>query len=168
VGSSSAAVFNFTIPRGDTGATGAPGAAGQGVPTGGATNSVLAKTSGVDYATAWTSSLTLTAVNLVGDSLTYSGTIAVDPATGTKKHITLGGNATISNPSSAVDMQVLIFRLRQDGTGSRLVTWDTKYRFGGDIPTPTLSTAANKIDRVCFEYVSADDKWDCISFIKGS
>ena len=64
-GTSSAAVFNFTIPQGIQGATGATGSqgpqgatgsqgpAGQGVPTGGATGQVLAKTSATDYATAW-------------------------------------------------------------------------------------------------------------------
>jgi hypothetical protein len=47
-GTSAAAVFQFGIPAGAT------GAAGVGVPTGGTTGQVLAKTSGVDYATAWT------------------------------------------------------------------------------------------------------------------
>jgi hypothetical protein len=55
-GTSSAAVFNFTIPRGDTGATGptgATGATGAGVPTGGTTGQILAKNSGTDYDTSW-------------------------------------------------------------------------------------------------------------------
>lgn len=43
-----------TGPQGPAGATGATGPAGQGVPTGGATGTVLEKTSGADYATAWT------------------------------------------------------------------------------------------------------------------
>lgn len=55
-GTSSAAVFNFTIPRGNTGATGptgATGATGAGVPTGGTTGQILAKNSGTDYDTSW-------------------------------------------------------------------------------------------------------------------
>lgn len=55
-GSSSAAVLDFTIPRGDPGTPGTPGtpgAAGQGVPVGGATGQVLAKNSGADYDTGW-------------------------------------------------------------------------------------------------------------------
>lgn len=55
-GTSSAAVFDFTIPRGDTGATGptgATGATGAGVPTGGTTGQILAKNSGTDYDTSW-------------------------------------------------------------------------------------------------------------------
>ena len=49
-GTSSAAVFDFTIPRGDTGATGATGA---GVAIGGTTGQVLVKASNVNYDTTW-------------------------------------------------------------------------------------------------------------------
>lgn len=55
-GTSSAAVLNFTIPRGDTGATGAQGAKGDtgaGVAAGGSTGQVLAKKSSTDYDTEW-------------------------------------------------------------------------------------------------------------------
>jgi Collagen triple helix repeat (20 copies) len=43
-----------TGPKGDTGDAGATGAAGPGVPTGGSTGQVLAKNSGTDYDTGWT------------------------------------------------------------------------------------------------------------------
>jgi collagen type I alpha len=49
-GTTAAAVFDFTIPRGDTGAT---GPVGPGVASGGVAGQVLIKQSGVDYATAW-------------------------------------------------------------------------------------------------------------------
>ena len=94
--------------------------------------------------------------------------MAIDAALGNKIAITLGGNATISNPTNAVDGRVPVFRLRQDGSGNRVPVWDTKYSFVGDLATVTLSTAADKIDRIAFEYDSTDDKWYCISFIKGS
>lgn len=42
-----------TGPQGPAGATGATGAAGIGVPIGGTTGQILAKTSGADYATQW-------------------------------------------------------------------------------------------------------------------
>jgi hypothetical protein len=47
VGTSSAAVFNFTIPQG------AAGANGQGVPTSGSTNDILVKNSSTNYDTKW-------------------------------------------------------------------------------------------------------------------
>jgi len=55
-GTSSAAVFNFGIPAGQTGATGATGAtgpAGPGVAVGGTTGQLLAKASGTNYDTTW-------------------------------------------------------------------------------------------------------------------
>jgi hypothetical protein len=110
------------------------------------------------------------ALDLTPEALTDGATIAVDAATGTKFAVTLGGNRTIENPTNAVDGRVIIFRLRQDGTGTRVVTWGSDYRFRGDLAAANvvLSTAANVVDRVAFEYVAADTKWDCISFVKGS
>jgi len=82
--------------------------------------------------------------------------------------VTLGGNRTIANPSGvAAAGQELRLRLKQDATGSRTVTWDTKYRFSTDIPRPTLSTAAGKTDYVRFIYNSDDDKWDCQQVVRG-
>lgn len=67
-GTAQAAVFNFTIPRGETGATGATGAQGEigptgatgpqgptgyGVKAGGSSGYVLAKASNTDYDTEW-------------------------------------------------------------------------------------------------------------------
>ena len=52
-GTTSAAVFNFTIPRGDQGPSGPIGPAGPGVAPGGTAGQVLIKQSSVDYATAW-------------------------------------------------------------------------------------------------------------------
>ena len=59
-GTSAAAVFNMGIPQGAvgstgaTGATGAVGAAGPGVAVGGTTGQLLAKASGTNYDTTWT------------------------------------------------------------------------------------------------------------------
>ena len=92
-GTSSAAVFDFTIPRGDVGATGATGATGPvgpGVATGGTTGQVLSKASGTNYDTTWstivpgdrylttsTTSLTINNGNktlTVGTGLSYTPT----------------------------------------------------------------------------------------------
>lgn len=53
VGTNSAAIFDFTIPRGDTGAQGPQGIPGAGVATGGSAGQVLIKLNSTDYATAW-------------------------------------------------------------------------------------------------------------------
>ena len=81
VGSLQDALFNFVIPRGDTGATGATGATGPqgpGVAAGGTVGQVLIKASSVDYATAWltlTGTGTVTSIDVSGGTtgLTFSG-----------------------------------------------------------------------------------------------
>lgn len=107
-------------------------------------------------------------VHLEVATITYGATMAIDAAAANKFHITLTGNGTISNPTNAVDGRVITFRLRQDGGGSRIPVWDTKYRFVGDLASVVLSTTGGAIDRLAFEYDSTDDRWDCISFLKGS
>jgi hypothetical protein len=109
-------------------------------------------------------------LDLSVQTLTDAATINVDAATSNKFHVTLGGNRTLANPTNAVDGRLVIFRLQQDATGNRVVTWGSDYRFGGDLAAANvvLSTAANITDRIAFEYHAADGKWDCVSFVRGS
>jgi hypothetical protein len=99
--------------------------------------------------------------------LTDAATIVVDASRGSTFDVTLGGNRTLGNPTGAVDCQRIMFRIRQDGTGSRTLTLDSKYRFGTDITTAVLSTTASKLDRLGVEYVAVDDKFDVIAFVRG-
>lgn len=99
--------------------------------------------------------------------LTDAATILVDAALGNIFTVTLGGNRTLGNPTGAVDGQKLLFRIKQDATGSRTLAFGTKYRFGTDITSLVLSTAANKLDRVGVEYHSTDDKFDIIAVTRG-
>jgi hypothetical protein len=171
-GSSSAAVFNFTIPRGDTGSTGPAGAAGQGVPTGGETNAILAKVSGVDYATTWTNTPILDGLTLRFRTITYAATIAVDLSLGSKKKVTLTGSPTISAPTGTpIDGAQLIFRIIQGGAGSHAITWDPVYKFRGPFAGIVWSTAVGAKDHVTFVYdadATPSPEWDCLSFAKGS
>jgi hypothetical protein len=57
---------------GTPGATGSQGPAGQGVPTGGSTGQVLAKTSGTDYATAWVPSAPAVGLVSISDTVPAS------------------------------------------------------------------------------------------------
>ena len=105
-GTSGAAVFDFTIPRGDvgaTGATGATGAVGPGVAVGGTTGQLLAKASGTNYDTTWTTvvpgdrylttsttSLTLSNANktlTVGTGLSYTPTQNITIAYNASNHM---------------------------------------------------------------------------------
>lgn len=92
-------------------------------------------------------------------TLTYGTSIAVNAALGNAFNLTLtASTGTIANPSNAVDGQVIRFRIKQDGTGSRTVAWGTAYDFGTG-SAPTLSTGANKLDIVAWEYSASISKW---------
>jgi len=81
-------------------------------------------------------------------SLTDGSSITVDFASASHFTVTLGGNRTITNTntSSAVGSSGSIFII-QDGTGSRTASFQSYYKFPGGT-APTLSTAANAVDRL--------------------
>jgi len=109
-------------------------------------------------------------LDIAVETITYAGTMAVDAATSNKKYIVLTGNSTISNPTNPVNGRMLMFRLRQDATGSRTITWGSNYRFRGDLilANIVLSTTPAMIDRIAFEYDVTDDRWDAVSFLRVS
>lgn len=100
-------------------------------------------------------------------TLTDASTITVNAALGNTFDVTLGGNRTLGNPSNSTTGQKILFRIKQDGTGSRTLAYDTKYRFGTDIPSITLTTTASKTDFIGCVYNVTDDKWDVVSVVKG-
>lgn len=100
-------------------------------------------------------------------ALTDVATIVVDASLGNVFTVTLGGNRTLGAPSNPSNGQKILFRVRQDATGSRTLAYNAVYRFSTDIPSPTLTTAINKTDYLGFIYTSADTKWDCIGVVKG-
>lgn len=89
-----------------------------------------------------------------------TGTVTVNWATANVQKITATGNFTIafSNPGN---FERLLLIIKQDGTGSRTVTWPTTIRWlngtgATDSTTdkPTLTTTANKEDVFSFYYDS--------------
>jgi hypothetical protein len=73
--------------------------------------------------------------------------ITVNLANGTVQNLTLTGNATITMPT-AVAGKSFILMLRQDGAGSRSVTWATVVWPGGT--APTITGTASKMDMYSF------------------
>lgn len=130
----------------------------------GQNNQVLTWSSG---APAWASAPAPTPLAQTVVTLTDAATISVNASQGNIFRVTLGGNRTLGNPTSATDGQILQFEIKQDGTGGRTISFDTKYRFSADLTQPTLSTGANKLDRLLFIYRSGDDKFDCLAVNKG-
>jgi hypothetical protein len=134
-------------PTGSTGATGATGSTGS-TGAAGASN--------------------LTAVTTV---LTDASTVAVNASLGNHFRLTftsgIGNTRIMGAPSSPTDGQKITFEFIQDGTGSRLVTWNAAYVFGLGLPTPVLTTTANKRDYVGFIYSGSVSAWECVAFANG-
>lgn len=79
---------------------------------------------------------------------------------------TMTGNTTLGF-HSGVDGQKFIVEITQDGTGSRILSFDSSVRLGTDISSVVLTTTANKTDRIGFIYNSTAGKYDVIAVIKG-
>ena len=95
--------------------------------------------------------------------MTDGATITPNADTTDVGKVTLGGNRTMAAPSGTpVAGQKLILRLKQDGTGTRTITWNSIYRFAAGT-APTLTTAINKTDYLGFIYNADDTKWDCVA-----
>ncbi len=109
-------------------------------------------------------------------ALTDASTITVDASLGhpsipTVFAVTLGGNRTMGAPSNATDGQRILFRIRQDGTGSRTITWTSGsggYAFGTDLTAaPTLTTTASAVDYVGWVYDSTKVRWHLVAYQRG-
>jgi uncharacterized protein YeaO (DUF488 family) len=77
-------------------------------------------------------------VNTANTSTAYT----ISLADGSFQVLTLTGNATITMPTATSGKSFIMF-LKQDGTGSRTVTWSTVKWAGGTAPTVT-STASKQ------------------------
>ena len=86
-------------------------------------------------------------------TLTDGATITPDFNAGRIFMITLGGNRTLANADNQVAGQSGIFIIKQDGAGSRTLSYGANYKFAGG--APDLSETAGAIDVISY-YVEAD------------
>lgn len=82
-------------------------------------------------------------------TLTDGATITPDFAAGNHFTVTLGGNRTLANPTNLTAGQSGVIYVVQDGTGSRTLAYGSNWDFAGGT-APTLSTAANAVDVLCY------------------
>lgn len=80
-------------------------------------------------------------------ALTDGATITPDFADSNFFSVTLGGNRTLANPTNIVAGQSGSVFITQDATGSRTLAYGSYWDFAGGA-APTLSTAANTVDRL--------------------
>lgn len=117
---------------------------------------------GEDYTMVWDGTVWRVDQTVPGVlTTTGTGTVAVNAAYGIMD-ISLVGNVTFSAPTNAKAGQLLIFRLKQDGTGSRTVTWNSVYKFPGG-STPTQTSTALRTDYYEFRYNERNTTWDMVN-----
>jgi len=80
-------------------------------------------------------------------TLTSGATVTPDFAASNNFTLTLDQNLTVGNPTNLTAGQSGSIFLVQDATGSRTAAWDTYWDFAAGT-APTLSTAANAVDRI--------------------
>jgi len=81
--------------------------------------------------------------------------------------LTLQANVTTFSISGAADGQRCMLEVIQDSTGGRTINWPSNIRFGTDITSITLTSTANKKDRIGLIYDSAAGKYDVVAIVKG-
>lgn len=98
----------------------------------------------------------------VGTLAQSGGSVAVPAALANAFNLTLTSSGwAIAAPAPPADGQVLRFRILQDATGGRTVTWASGtggYDFG-TTGAPVLASAANALTIAAFEYVALTARW---------
>lgn len=82
-------------------------------------------------------------------TLTDGATIDWNLNTEQVAEVTLGGNRTLNNPTNIVNGASYLLYVRQDGTGSRTLSYGANYDFGSS-GAPTLTTTAGSGDLIGF------------------
>ena len=100
---------------------------------------------------------------------TTTGNIAFDFAAGNNQQVTLTGNPTFTQPSNQTPGQSGSIFIIQDGTGSRVAaSWHADYKWGGGSSNaPTLTTAANAVDRIDY-VIQANNKIHAVASLNVS
>lgn len=95
----------------------------------------------------------------------FSASITIDVAPYASEsvyHIAATSNFTLNAPANPVAAKKIFLRILQDGTGGRIITFDSVFRFGVSLPSPILSVSPNLTDYLGFVYNSIAVKWDYI------
>lgn len=100
-------------------------------------------------------------------TLTDASTIALDASLGNTYRVTLGGNRTLGTPTNPSDGQTIVLEVKQDGTGSRTLTFGSVYKFGTDVTSVTLTTTAAATDEIILKYNATATKWRVLAVNHG-
>lgn len=100
-------------------------------------------------------------------ALTDAATVAWDAAAiGFNAKVTIAGNRVFGAPTNLSDGLTYTLDISQDATGTRVPSWNAIWDWGS-VGAPTLSTGANKKDKVIAQYSAASGKLEA-SFRKAA
>ena len=103
---------------------------------------------------------TAAGVKVTGDSvgnmttITYNANVALALTSSAYHKVILTGNIAFTCTTEAEGQSGSIF-ITQDGTGGRTASWSTDFKWPGGT-APTLSTAANAVDRIDYVVLAAN------------
>jgi hypothetical protein len=134
-----------------------------GIVKGNGTSAFSAATAGTDYVTP-TGTETLTNKTVEAGVFTNgyteesftstpTSTITLDLANGSVQIITLGGNVTYTFPTPVAGKSFTLVQ-KQDGTGSRTVTWPASVKWPAGT-APTVTSTASKADKFVFTAIDS-------------
>ena len=86
-------------------------------------------------------------------SSTPTSTITLDLANGSVQIITLGGNITYTFPTPVAGKSLTLIQ-KQDGTGSRTVTWPASVKWPAGT-APTITSTASRADKFIFTAIDS-------------
>jgi hypothetical protein len=89
-------------------------------------------------------------------TLTDATNIAYDMDDGVNATVTLAGNRTLDNPSNITVGQSGVIFVKQDGTGSRTLSYGSAWSFAGGT-APTLTTTASALDAIAYSVESTSN-----------
>lgn len=90
--------------------------------------------------------------------------VATDASLGTVFTISATDDFTLSNPTNAYNGQKIIWRIKQDGDGARVITLGNKFTVASEIGEVVLSTAAHTVDYLGAIYNAGDDTFEVVAF----
>ena len=129
---------------------------------------IATTTGGIDVTGTTTTDLLATGNTTITGSLQVTGqaygtvvtaadgaTITPNFANGNMFSVTIAGNRTLANPTNAQPGQVGSIFVKQDGTGSRTLSFGVNWHFPA-ASAPTLTTTANAVDRIDYVVYAAN------------
>ena len=103
--------------------------------------------------------------------MTFASTVYTNAGIGIEKTIqfefTATSNFTLANPTNSAHGKKIMYKIKQDSTGSRVITYGSNFRGSTDQALPTLTTTALYVDYIGFSYDAVVGKWNCLGKMQG-